>query len=75
MVIEDNYLKLDQVCRGLNAESRLSDLMSNPQFAESSEKVKSMALISNTSKSTNLESVKFYFGYLNAEGLNLEEFQ
>jgi len=41
-VNKDNYLRLEQVYLGLNAKSRLSDLMSDPQFAESSEKIKSM---------------------------------
>jgi len=43
VVNEDNYLKVDQVYLGLNAESCLLDLISDPQFAKNSEKVKSMA--------------------------------
>ena len=43
MVNEDNYFKVDKVYLGLNAESCLLDLISDPQFAKSSEKVKIMA--------------------------------
>ena len=42
LINEDSYLKLDLVYLGLNAESRLSDFMSDSQFTKSSEKDKSM---------------------------------